>query len=422
MASDVLPNDIEHQLLTFLEIHEDFRFDPRVQSLTREQFSDPDVFERIRMMRESVDQDSAPPSPTTTARIETHADQALRDLLRSLRLLKVRREAIRSLRSALNRLESPNSDLAGTLGAAFKDVQEALREGFGTTRQQDLAQTLMPFLDHLDYREDRDPDHLLIPTPFDLLNTFMGGLLPGRIYLIIGPGNRGLGTMAVELAAGLAGSSKYSVGFVSNRMSLDEIGGRMMGCIHGHHLRRLHQERFGKNRFGSIRRFLRWLPDAGVQVAHEPELKMGDIETLVLGAGREGPSVLILDGFRPGMFSPGSDWAALNRSLRPLRAMAKELRVAVVLFSTWEPKDEGEEWKAGHSAFYDLEPEYLSDLEAEVVGLLLPVKRAPRMMDHREGWEVRELILFRNAFGERSRHWFQFHPNGSRAEEMRVKD
>lgn len=69
-----------------------------------------------------------------------------------------------------------------------------------------------------------------------------------------------------------------------------------------------------------------------------------------------------------------------------------------------------------------MEPEDLTELDAEVVGLLIPIKRVPRILDRREGWEVRELVLFRNAFGERTRHWFQFHPNGSRVEEMRVKD
>jgi len=34
--------------------------------------------------------------------------------------------------------------------------------------------------------------------------------------------------MSVELVAGMAGSSMFSVGFVSTRMNLDEIGRRMV--------------------------------------------------------------------------------------------------------------------------------------------------------------------------------------------------
>jgi hypothetical protein len=86
------------------------------------------------------------------------------------------------------------------------------------------------------------------------------------------------------------------------------------------------------------------------------------------------------------------------------------------------PKDEGEERKTGHSVLYDMEREDLSGIEAELVGVLLVQKKTPRQVERRPGWVVRELILFRIAFGPRVQVWFQFDPQVSRAEEMPLRD
>jgi len=249
-------------------------------------------------------------------------------------------ESLRGLRSLRKTIETSmrvaalGYDYTGDPGAyldqASKLFAEALSTRSTTAEFVPMGDTMSQVLADVDAARSKAPTRVL-STGFRQLNTALGGLEPGRLYIVAGRTGMGKSSLANQLALNVASGGNRVLAF-NLEMMAKEVGRRMVSTITGIDGRKIKSGELDADQMAKLVRAADQLARFPLEYPKCTDVTIEELRRIARGRMRDGLRLVVLDYLQQAKTSEQLDSreqtvAAVSRGLKQ---MALELELPVI--------------------------------------------------------------------------------------------
>lgn len=240
--------------------------------------------------------------------------------------------------------------------------------------------------------EAMDQPPAMVSTPWRDLDDFLGGLRPGKLYVVGARPAMGKSIIAVQVAVKLA--TKGNVAFASLEMSTDDIQRRLISQFGEVNMDALMNGRLSKDDWDKVAGVRERVRTAPIYVSDEFGMNITQVKAFARSTARKGKLSGVIVDYLQLMTSGGKErdrHEIVGEISRQLKIMSRELDVPVVALSQLNRQSEAR--KGGEPSLSDLRESGAIEQDADAVLLLHRDEKNPKTR------HLLKVIVAKNRFG-----------------------